>query len=425
MSAIVAKHLLPFLRQQQTATRFLIAFSGGLDSHVLLHLCAALQVQYPYWQFRAIHIDHGLQAESPDWAAHCGTVCGLLAMPLVQVALHLQIPPGASLEAEARQARYDAFAQHLQTDEMLLTAHHQDDQAETLLLHLLRGSGVDGLAAMPAVRAFAQGWLGRPLLGCSREDLAAYAHQHALHYLQDPSNADSRFDRNFLRHQVMPVLRQRWPAVARTFARAARLQGESRQLLHDCVQEKLPYYQGSCSGTLAISQLRTASLALQAALLRSWLANAGFLLPSAKKLERVLHDVLLASADAMPCVCWAGCEIRRYRDDLYAMRPLAAHDAAQVWYWDAHQTLVLPTLGITLIPEMLGAWLPLARDAGGVTVRFRQGGETMELPYRGGSHALKHLLQEAGIPPWQRERLPLIYVGERLVNVVGVLQVNP
>lgn len=412
--------------QQQSATRFLIAFSGGLDSHVLLHLGATLRATHPQWHFRAIHIDHGLQPASAAWAAHCRAVCEVLAMPVVNVALHLQIPSGASLEAEARQARYAAFAQNLQAGEMLLTAHHQDDQAETLLLHLLRGSGVDGLAAMPAVRAFAQGLLGRPLLTCSRADLAAYAHQHGLNYLQDPSNADTRFDRNFLRHQVMPLLQQRWPAVTATFARAARLQGESRQLLHESLQEKLPHYQGSRPGTLAISQLGTASLALQAALLRVWLVNAGFQLPPAKKLESVLHDVLLATADAMPCVHWAGCEIRRYRDDLYALPPLVAHDSAQIYGWDTQQPLVLPTVGVTLVPEMLGAWLPIVRDSGSVvTVRFRQGGEIMQLPYRSGSHSLKHLLQEAGIPPWQRERLPLIYVGERLVNIVGVLQVNP
>lgn len=418
--------MLAHFLQQQSATRFLIAFSGGLDSQVLLHLAAMLRTTHPQWQFRAIHVDHGLQPASAAWAAHCQAVCEALAMPMVNVALQLQIPSGASLEAEARQARYAAFAQQLQPGEMLLTAHHRDDQAETLLLNLLRGSGIDGLAAMPAVRAFAQGYLGRPLLSYSRADLVTYAHQHGLPYLQDPSNADTRFDRNFLRHQVIPLLQQRWPALTTTLARAAHLQSESRQLLHESLQEKLPYYQGSSPHTLSISRLRTASSALQAALLRLWLANAGFRLPTAKKLNSVLHEVLLATPDAVPCVHWTGCEIRRYRDDLYALQPLTAHDATQVYDWDTSQPLVLPTIGVTLVPDMLGAWLKYVRDNKmAVTVRFRQGGEVMELPYRGGRHSLKQLLQEAGIPPWQRNRLPLIYVGERLVNIVGVLQVNP
>jgi tRNA(Ile)-lysidine synthase len=399
-------HLLAFF-QQQPATDYLIGFSGGLDSHVLLHACAGLREQYPHLTFRALHIDHGLQAVAAAWAEHCRAACASLAIPFAVEHLHLQIPAGESVEAVARTARYAAFSQHLQVGEMLLTAHHQNDQAETLLLHLLRGSGVNGLAAMPEVRPLARGALGRPLLACSHEALAVYAEQHRLNVIDDPSNQDSRFDRNFLRNEVMPLLQQRWSAASKTLARAARLQGESRQLLAGLLREKLPSVYGAKPDTLSVRKLLAQDTALQKALLREWLTQRGFRLPEEKKLLQVLRDVLQSRADATPCVQWEGCEIRRYRDDVYAMPPLSAHDPKQVLLWETREPLVIASLGRTLVAE---AGYPET-----VTVRFRQGGESVYLPQRGGHHSLKHLLQEWGVPPWERERLPLVYVGERLI----------
>ncbi len=155
---------------------------------------------------------------------------------------------------------------------------------------------------------------------------------------------------------------------------------------------------------------------MQKALLREWLAQRGFRLPEEKKLLQVLHDVLHCSPDATPCVHWEGCEIRRYRDDVYAMQPLSAHDPKQVLVWDINQPLYIASLGQTLLPERLGSWQqPLQGSPELVTVRFRQGGESMHIPQRGGHHSLKHILQEQGVPPWERGRLPLVYVGERLV----------
>ncbi|OQX04935.1 MAG: tRNA lysidine(34) synthetase TilS [Thiothrix lacustris] len=401
--------------QRYPAANYWIGFSGGLDSHVLLHVCASLREQYPHLKFRALHIDHSLQAASAAWAAHCFEVCASLEMPLVVDTLQLVIPAGESVEAVARAARYAAFSQHLQTGDMVLTAHHQNDQAETVLLHLLRGSGMDGLAAMPEIRPLAHGALGRPLLGCSRAELAAYANQHRLDVIDDPSNQDSRFDRNFLRNQVMPLLAQRWPAVGKTLARAARLQGESRTLLADLLRDKLPLMQGKQPNTLSVSQLLAETPPMQKALLREWLTQCGFRLPEEKKLQQVLRDVLHCRPDATPCVCWEGCEIRRYRDDVYAMSPLSAHDPQQVLVWETHQPLWIASLGRTLVAEV---GYPET-----VIVRFRQGGENVFLPQRGGHHSLKHLLQEWGVPPWERERLPLVYVGERLVCIPGILRI--
>lgn len=417
----VTDPLLTFFRHYP-APACLIGFSGGVDSHVLLHACSRLQTQLPHLKFRALHIDHGLQPASAQWAQHCCEVCQPLAIPLRIEHLQLVVPVGESVEAVARAARYAAFAKHLQSGEILLTAHHQDDQAETLLLHLLRGSGVDGLAAMPPVRPFAQGLLGRPLLACTRADLLLYAQRHNLQYIDDPSNQDCRFDRNFLRHEVMPLLQRRWPQVQQTLARATRLQAESRKLLADFMRCKLPEVQGSQPGTLSVSHLLEQDAIMQKALLREWLASQGFQMPEEKRLLHVLHDVLLAGVDAQPCVHWEGCEVRRYRDDVYALAPLPAHDPAQVLVWDVSQPLLIPSLQRCLQPEVLGEWLDYARlHELPVTVRFRQGGEKVHLPQRGGHHSLKHLLQEAGIVPWQRERLPLVYVGGQLVCIPGVV----
>lgn len=415
-----------FIRRHP-AIAYLIGFSGGLDSHVLLHLCAVLRSQYPHLRFRALHVDHGLQAVSAEWPEHCRSVCQELDIPFVSVSLALQPEKGESIEAVARDARYAIFRQHLQTGEILLTAHHQDDQAETLLLHLLRGSGVDGLAAMPEIRPFGAGCLGRPLLPCSRQQLQAYADQWQLACLHDPSNTDTRFDRNFLRQQALPLLKQRWKSINRTLARAARLQGESREMLSQFLLGKLAEVRGKQAGTLSVASLLPLALPMQKGLLREWLREQGFVCPDEKRLLQVVNEVLHARPDAAPVVHWHGCEIHRYRDELYAMAPLSGHDPAQRLVWcNIHEPLFLPSLGQSVQPEWLAGWHSwLEKYPQEITVRFRQGGESMLIPYRGGGHSVKHLLQEAGIPPWQRGRLPLVYIGERLVAIAGVLKVNP
>lgn len=411
--------------QQYPATAYLLAFSGGLDSLVLLHAAMQLCQTMPQLRLRAVHVDHGLQRVSAHWVGHCRRICEQYNIPFTCERLKVVPLAGDSVEAVARTARYAAFTRHLRSGEMLLTAHHRNDQAETLLLHLVRGSGVDGLAAMPEVRAFGLGKLGRPLLGFTRQELQQYADAHQLDYITDPSNLENRFDRNYLRQRVMPVLESRWPSVADTLSRAARLQQESRQLLQGFLHEKLSSVQGSKPGTLSVNLLRTHELVMQKALLREWLAQAGFVRPDEARLLQVTRDVLHARDDAEPCIRWEGCEIRRYRDEVYALQPLPAHDTSTVQVWA--DAVPLQVADMTLYPSMLGGWQERCWQVAAemVSVRFRQGGETMLIPRRGGHHSLKNLLQEAGVPPWQRNRLPLIYVGERLVCIAGVLRVDP
>lgn len=202
--------------------RLIVGYSGGLDSHVLLH---GLAMHRPYWltqKLEAIYVDHGLQTASAVWGEHCAEVCRDLNMPFRVLKIDARPVPGESPEAAARRARYAALAAELGFDSALLTAHHRDDQAETLLLQLLRGAGPYGLAAMPAVSRLGQGRLLRPFLEVDRAELLAYAGKHGLRWIEDASNTDTGFDRNYLRHRVLPLLRERWPAVNRTLSRSAR-----------------------------------------------------------------------------------------------------------------------------------------------------------------------------------------------------------
>lgn len=207
--------LLSQLQSLPRPSGYLVAYSGGLDSHVLVHALAGLRAELRL-PVRALHVHHGLQPQADDWVVHCEAVCRQLEIPLLVEQLDLAPGAGESIEAAARAARYAAIAKHLRRDEMLLTAQHRDDQAETLLLQLLRGAGLEGLSGMPGCRAWQGGWHARPLLDVDREALAVYARDHQLQWIEDPSNLDERFDRNYLRHRVMPLLRARWPSATTT-----------------------------------------------------------------------------------------------------------------------------------------------------------------------------------------------------------------
>lgn len=419
---MIQEGLLSFL-QAQRASKYYIAYSGGLDSHVLLHACAALHRQYPQrFQFEAIHIHHGLQAVAETWVAHARQICADLNLPVNIIDLNLKPVVGESLEAIARQARYQAFSSSLSRDEMLLTAHHQDDQAETFLLNALRGSGGSGLAAMPTVRCLGVGKLGRPLLAFSRAQLEAYAALYQLSYVDDPTNAETQFDRNYLRHEILPRLQLRWPATSQTLSRAAAWQAEQQQILGQLLDQQWPQFAGSRPHTLSVQALSAVDALMQKALIRHWLHQLGFMLPVAKKLQSILLDVLVASSDAMPCVQWHGCELRRYSDDLYALQPLSPHDPKQVLVWeDWEQDLYLRSLNRWLSKQLLTPVLKHQARAESllITVRFRQGGERVQRE-QGYSLELKKLFQTATVPPWERERIPLVYIGEKLRLVSGI-----
>jgi tRNA(Ile)-lysidine synthase len=415
------------LRLIPPGSHCVLAYSGGLDSHVLLHLLHHL-ARHP---LRAIHVHHGLQAKADDWAAHCTEVCREMQVPLDLIHVDVRADKGQSPEEAARTARYRALRERLGEGEILLTAHHADDQAETLLLQLLRGAGLHGLAAMPERAGFGRGLLVRPLLNFSRAALQEYATVHKLSWVEDTSNADESYDRNFLRRQVMPLLRQRWPAAPEVLARSAAHCAEAAHILDERAGELLQSVMSSCRQGVPASMAKEGAIRycpiaplLELAesdrrlVLRAWLRANGFRMPSAHLLERVLREAIPARQDRTPCLKWSEGEIRRYRDRLYLLKPLTPVPPHWHTPWRGDAPLPLPdgrTLhavrekGPGIAPQF---WRPQAIEA-----RYRQGGERCRIFGRAGTHELKKLLQEAGLPPWERERLPLVYIDDGLAAV--------
>ena len=415
----IVAHLRRTLAALPPARRYYVAFSGGLDSQVLLHALAQLRRELAA-PVAAVHIHHGLSPNADRWAAQCDAACAALAIPCEVRHVQARHAAGESREAAARAARYAAFAQILDTDDMLLTAHHQDDQAETLLLMLLRGAGVAGLAGMPAWRGLGRGRLARPLLSLSRQTLRDYALRCGLRWIEGESNFEPSRHRNFLRHEVLPRLREAWPAADRTLARSAAHLGEATELLAELAAGDVTALAGDAAGTLSVAGLLTLSPARRRNALRHWIVRCGLPLPSTTQLQRIESEVLAARADAEPQVGWRGAEVRRYRDLLYAMAPLAPH-AGQTLSWDLQEPLSLPGgLGTLRAEPRRGSGLARVRCEGArITVGFRRGGERCAPAGRGGHHELKKLLQEAGVPPWRRGRIPLLFVDGMLALVAG------
>lgn len=402
-----------FIEAFPETAHFWAAFSGGLDSQVLLHVLSQV---VPRARLRALHIDHGWHPRAKAWAKSCQTYCTEQGISCEVIVVNAQPECGESPEAAARQARYQAFAARLGKGDGLLTAHHQDDQAETVLLQLLRGAGLKGLAAMPEIMPFANGFLLRPFLSLTRADLLAYAQQHRLTWIEDPSNSDLRFGRNLIRHQVIPLLKQSWPTLNKTLARVAAHSAEAQQLLDERAQEDYQLVRGEQTHQLSIPKLLTLSPARQRNCLRYWFTQQSFLLPSQQQLQQILA-LLHSKPDAMPQVSWGSVQVRRYRSQLYALTCSPNVSLLIPKKWDLQHTLALPD-GCLRVELKKGQGLACQRIINAaITVRFRCGGERFHPQGRVGSHPLKKLFQEWGIPPWERERTPLIFQHETLIAV--------
>ncbi len=414
------------LAQLPPARCYRVAYSGGRDSHVLLHAMASLREDIDS-DLSAIHVNHGLNPEAGRWASHCQAVCDQLSVPLDVLQVDARPRGGESPEAAARHARYQAFSNLIARDDCLLTAHHLDDQAETLLLQLLRGSGPHGLAGMPAYSQFSLGIHARPLLSFRHSGLGAYAEEHGLEWIEDPSNHDTGFRRNFIRREIFPALVSQWPAAAETLSRSAAHCAESAMLLDNLAASDLQRVRGVQPHQLDVNQLIALDGARQRNVIRYWIRSMGFPLPRQAHLERIQQDVLNAMQDRMPLVRWEDVEIRRYRNTIYIMSPLMQFDHQTVLPWSLHTSLQLPVdLGVleTGNAENVGIKASVCAQ-GSISVRFRQGGEICRPAGHAHATTLKKLFQEQGIPPWQRDRIPLIYAGDQLVAVAGVCVCEP
>jgi tRNA(Ile)-lysidine synthase len=393
-----------------------VAYSGGLDSTVLLHAASQL-LSGQSVELRAIHINHGIETAADQWQAHCQACCEQWQIPLS--CRTLALGKGSS-EDEARQARYAVFAEQLREDELLLLAQHLDDQLETLLLRLCRGSGVAGLGGMPRQRRLGRGNLLRPWLDIRRSVLADYARQQSLSWIEDQSNSDSRYDRNYCRREVLPRLEQRWPHYRDSWQKSQQLLQESGALLEDLARLDLQAITGSHSSILQRQPLLDLAQPRQRNLLRHWLQSVlgidGIDWPV---LQTICEQLLPAGADSKARLELADCTLQVFQEQLFALRQLP-FDGQDVGSWNALQRVQfsLPGNGELLARAVQGEGLD-RRLADTLELRYRRGGESLRLPGRP-EKALKKLLQEQGVPPWQRQRLPLLFQQGQLVAVPGL-----
>lgn len=408
---------LPAIAQAVSPYRqLLVGFSGGLDSTVLLHRLKCWRDQEPDVELRAMHIHHGLSPHAEAWVAHCEALCAAWAIPLLVERVTLK-DEGLGVEAQARKARYAAFAGALQPGEVLVTAQHLDDQCETFLLALKRGSGPAGLSAMPERAEFAGTQLLRPLLGETRASLEAWAREHQLNWIDDESNQDDGYDRNFLRLRVLPLLRERWPHFADATARSAILCAEQESLLDELLSEELAELISE-NGALAISPLQGRSPVRRAALLRRWLASHHAVMPSRAMLSRIWDEVAMAREDAAPCVHLNGFDVRRFKGELWWVKSTPSLTDVVLDWPSPDAPLILPCeIGcVTLVPS---GHVRLPASGEPVTVRFKAGG-MLHIVGRNGGRKLKKIWQECNVPPWLRDTTPLLFYGETLIAAAGV-----
>lgn len=393
--------------QRQPHAPLCVAYSGGPDSTALLHALS----QLPEAQsrgLRALHVDHGLHAQSRAWADHClqfAQSCGVTCTVLRVEVDHAR---GYGLEAAAREARYGAFTTSLRKDELLLLAHHRDDQAETVLLKLLRGAGPEGLGGMRATRRLGAGALWRPLLDTPREMLRRYVDQHGLPCIDDPSNRDARLSRNFLRHEILPRLSEHWPQAVEAIVHSAALHRAASEALSQQWREEQARLLDPFSGSLDARGWLALSPALRHPLLDDWLHARGLTAPTTAQREQIERQCVARNGQ-LPCIRWRGAEVHVWKGRLWALPPQPAIDPHWSTSWQG-EPVALPDGGsLRLEPPGL-----LAET---VTIRLRRGGEQLRPAGDAHTRELRDLFQQSGMPPWRRAACPMLYAGEELIGV--------
>ncbi len=370
-----------------------LGLSGGVDSVVLLHY---LHTHYPN-NLRAVHCNHHLSKYCDEWAQFCKTLCVSLNIPYTNI--NIQFAKDSNIEENARKSRYHSLSCNLLKDEVLCTAHHQNDQAETLLLQLFRGCGVAGLAAMPKLKPFGQGVHYRPMLNIEKSAILKYAQDNHLSWVEDNSNTDTNFRRNFLRLTVIPKLETVYKNLAPTLLRSAKHQSEALQLIQDLAKIDIEKNQIMHDEQLNVERLLLLKPYRIKNIIRHHLRTLGFTSPSDKVLQQIL-DLLSAKQDANPLVSWGGLEVRRYQNRLHFIDTQAEKNQDLCPY---HKEF---------------------KDADYFSIRYRNEGQRIKLPGKEHSQSLKKVLQEVGIPPWERNTLRMYYIEDELraMERVGYMQ---
>jgi tRNA(Ile)-lysidine synthase len=409
------------LNQCSNPVHIYIGYSGGVDSHVLLHLCASISSFKD--RITAVYVHHGLQVEAESWARHCKKTAESLGVDFIVLRVNAVPSQGESPEEAARNARYSALQSLVNVNDALLVAQHRDDQLETVLLQLFRGSGLRGLSAMPEIMAFGQGVMLRPLLNVSKLAIDDYARAHTLNWVDDPSNLSNDYDRNFLRNTVLPLLKQRWPTCDKTVARSARHCADAQVVVSEHAQELFLRIFSRADKTLCISQLRSYKIHQQPLVIREWFQALNLKMPAQAFIENLQSGVISAREDSDPVLSGQGYCVRRYRDKLYCLKSVAP-EIVRDSIWPAGQASLKISNHQTLscVPSSVGICREQWQKAT-IVVRTRSGGEKIRLPGRKCHHTLKKLFQEAGIPPWEREAIPLVYLDDKLA-VVGDLWIS-
>jgi len=397
-----------------------IALSGGIDSAVLLHLLASLSKQMQF-TLSAVHVNHGISKNATVWSKFCCNLCHAYDISSYIAYLQIKKEPGISLEAIAREERYRIF-NHMQADYVVL-AQHLDDQAETLLLQLFRGAGIKGLSAMPIVRKQISGTapqILRPLLEISRSRIEAYARQNKLNWINDESNDSITFNRNFLRHEVLPLLRKRYPNYPKTLLRTSRHLSEASSLLDELAEIDIEHC--LVSGKLQVGSLRKLSIPRAKNLLRYTLLQHGADLPSTAKLEDILNQLLSIRIDSQLHISFGNTEIRCYKDAVYILARKMQPEVTRQVVWHGEAYLALQYLnGSIHFTQVKSQGINQQKIINRlITIRLRMGGERFTPACNRPRKSLKNLLQEASIPPWERNAIPLLFCDEKLVWVPGI-----
>ena len=409
------------LKNISHASQIYIAYSGGIDSHVLLHLCA-IQPELKS-KVTAVYVHHGLQEIAESWAVHCQSEAQKLGVNFQLLRVNAHPENGQSPEEAAREARYQALESLLNDGDVLLVAQHQEDQLETVLLQLFRGAGVQGLAAMPKQIPFGKGHMLRPLLDVSKQEIQTYASTHQLNWVEDPTNQQDDFDRNFLRNQIVPLLKTRWSSVAKTVSRSARHCANAQQLLDELACDLFEKVVNVENNTLSIHKLIELEANKQALVIRQWFKWQQLQMPSTQFIEAIFKTVIHTKSSGNPHLKKAGYVIRRYQDRLYCSTDLPGFQNLEglTLNWEQSENkLLLPDDSILeRVPASDG--IPVSVwQAAKITIKFRQGGEKISLAGRKGQHTLKNLFQVAAIPPWERDTIPLLYLDDTLAAVADL-----
>jgi tRNA(Ile)-lysidine synthase len=373
-----------------TGKKIVVALSGGIDSVVLLHF---LNKHYP-GNVRAVHINHNLSKFSKEWGTFCSALCNDQKIEYKDIDINLE--NSSNIEENARKKRYLSLKSELKVDEILCTAHHQEDQAETFLLQLFRGSGVAGLASMPKIKSIGDSELYRPFLNISKQKIIDYASKNHLEWIEDDSNQDTNFKRNLLRIEFLPKLSSAFNGLIKNVSRSAAHQAEALKLMQDLAELDIKNFELLINNKIQVSSLIQLPKRRMVNVLRYYIANLGFLLPSNKVLNELISS-LSAKTDANVILRWHHYEVRRYNDKLY--------------FFDEHiesSNLPCPYYeGLKNLPNF--------------EIRFRLDGQRIKVKGKSHSQSLKKVLQESSIPPWDRDKLRMYYVDGslRAMEVLG------